>query len=140
MPLADIFKHAAGASRRVATRYLVFALLYMLYTLLVPLIQNPSTPAAAYMGLGACYGISSSSSSPHSGVSSIAAKHYTSTGKQGFALSSAVAGLVRRVVQVLQAEVCWQLEGLCSSRLWPAKDCDVLFLHNASNSFVTTVM
>lgn len=116
------------------------ALLYILYRLLVPLIQNPSTPASAYLGVGACYDINNEISSPSSAVNSVEAICPTSWGPEERAVCAAATEVVRRLLWLFRAEVCRYLEGLCNRGLWPTKDCEALYLHSQAAGSATAVL
>lgn len=119
-------------------RYLVFALLYLMYVLLVPLIQSPYTPATAYMGVGACYGVSRNSSSLFgSTLTDSSGWKFSSSSSgdhEGGVLFKAVARLVGGMAGSVKTYVCGELDALCGLNVWFAADCDMLFLHSPADS------
>jgi hypothetical protein len=117
---------AARAIRKGVRRYGVLLVVYLAYVLVLrPIAQNPSTPAAAVLGIGACYS---------SGTANGAAAAAT-VSSQGGLIVSAVLWLVNLPVWFmgwLKAEVCSGLRAACQEPphgFWWPQDCAALFQH-----------
>jgi hypothetical protein len=109
---------AAAAARRAFRRYALLLLAYLAYTLVLqPIAQNPSAPAAAVFGAGACFNSSSSSSGS------------TVSGHVGLLFSALLwmCSLPVRLLGRLKADLCQELLGACQDGMWLAEDCTALF-------------
>jgi hypothetical protein len=118
---------AARAIRKGVWRYGVVLLVYLAYVLVVrPIAQQPSTPAAAVLGVGACY------SSGSAGGSDGAATMFTAS-PGGLIVSAALwfASLPVLLLGFMHAAVCNELRTACQEPpygFWPwPQDCTALF-------------